>query len=673
MENYIVSARKYRPSTFESVVGQRALTTTLKNAIATRKLAHAYLFCGPRGVGKTTCARIFAKTINCMNLTAEGEACNECESCVSFNEQRSYNIHELDAASNNSVDDIRQLVEQVRIPPQIGKYKVYIIDEVHMLSTSAFNAFLKTLEEPPHHAIFILATTEKHKILPTILSRCQIYDFNRIGVEDTVEHLSYVAAKEGISAEPEALNVIALKADGGMRDALSIFDQVVSFTGGNITYQGVIENLNVLDYDYYFRLTDYLLSNNVSDALLLFNDVLNKGFDGGHFITGLSGHFRDLLVSRDAVTLPLLQVGASIRERYQAQAQKCPLPFLYRAMKLCNDCDLNYRASKNKRLLVELTLIQVAQLTAEGDDAGVGRSPKQQLKPVFSQAAPTASGRPKTASGRQTTTVESSVQVVSPQSQGASPSLAKATSGRSQADTASSQIVPEQSQATVSVSAERIKPSGSQNATSAMKADALPSEKVSAAASSVEAPSKVYRTVAASSVDAGDSSVVKENRKVPRMKISTLGMSIKNPQREEPAPAAPADIRKVDSEPEEDFIFNERDLNYYWQEYAGSLPMEQVAIAKRMQVLRPVLLRNSTTFEVVVDNEIAAKDFTALIPELQTYLRGRLKNSKVVMKVRVSASTEKVLPVGRVEKFQMMARKNQSLMQLKEEFGLELY
>src|SRR3712207_15510 len=673
MENYIVSARKYRPSTFESVVGQRALTTTLKNAIATRKLAHAYLFCGPRGVGKTTCARIFAKTINCMNLTAEGEACNECESCVSFNEQRSYNIHELDAASNNSVDDIRQLVEQVRIPPQIGKYKVYIIDEVHMLSTSAFNAFLKTLEEPPHHAIFILATTEKHKILPTILSRCQIYDFNRIGVEDTVEHLSYVASKEGITAEPEALNVIALKADGGMRDALSIFDQVVSFTGGNITYQGVIENLNVLDYDYYFRLTDYLLSNNVSDALLLFNDVLNKGFDGGHFITGLSGHFRDLLVSRDAVTLPLLQVGASIRERYQAQAQKCPLPFLYRAMKLCNDCDLNYRASKNKRLLVELTLIQVAQLTAEGDDAGVGRSPKQQLKPVFSQAAPTASGRPKTASGRQTTTVESSVQVVSPQSQGASPSLAKATSGRSQADTASSQIVPEQSQATVSVSAERIKPSGSQNVTSAMKADALPSEKVSAAASSVEAPSKVYRTVAASSVDAGDSSVVKENRKVPRMKISTLGMSIKNPQREEPAPAAPADIRKVDSEPEEDFIFNERDLNYYWQEYAGSLPMEQVAIAKRMQVLRPVLLRNSTTFEVVVDNEIAAKDFTALIPELQTYLRGRLKNSKVVMKVRVSASTENVLPVGRVEKFQMMARKNQSLMQLKEEFGLELY
>ena len=389
MENYIVSARKYRPATFDSVVGQRALTTTLKNAIATGKLAHAYLFCGPRGVGKTTCARIFAKTINCMNPTADGEACNECESCRAFNEQRSYNIHELDAASNNSVDDIRQLVEQVRIPPQIGRYKVYIIDEVHMLSTSAFNAFLKTLEEPPRHAIFILATTEKHKILPTILSRCQIYDFSRIGTEDIVAHLAYVASKEGIKAEPEALNVIALKADGGMRDALSIFDQVVSFTGGNITYQSAIENLNVLDYEYYFRLTDYFLGNKVSESLLLFNDVLNKGFDGSHFITGLSSHLRDLLVSKDAVTLPLLEVGASIRERYQAQAQKCPVQFLYRAMKLCNDCDLNYRASKNKRLLIELTLIQAAQLMSGDEAPSGGRSPEPTIKPIATPQAPT--------------------------------------------------------------------------------------------------------------------------------------------------------------------------------------------------------------------------------------------------------------------------------------------
>ena len=388
MENYIVSARKYRPSTFDSVVGQRALTTTLKNAIATGKLAHAYLFCGPRGVGKTTCARIFAKTINCLSPTADGEACNQCESCQAFNEQRSYNIHELDAASNNSVDDIRTLIDQVRIPPQIGKYKVYIIDEVHMLSQSAFNAFLKTLEEPPHHAIFILATTEKHKILPTILSRCQIYDFNRISVQDTVEHLQYVAQKEGIQAELEALNVIAQKADGGMRDALSIFDQVASFTNGNITYQGVIENLNVLDYEYYFQLTDQFLNNKVSDAMLLLNDILKKGFDAHHFMTGLTSHFRDLLVSKDPITLPLLEVGASIRERYQAQAQKCDQRFLYRAMKLCNDCDLSYRASKNKRLLVELTLIQCAQLTLpDADDLSGGRSPKKRLKPLFKQQA----------------------------------------------------------------------------------------------------------------------------------------------------------------------------------------------------------------------------------------------------------------------------------------------
>ena len=618
MENYIVSARKYRPSTFESVVGQRALTTTLKNAIATQKLAHAYLFCGPRGVGKTTCARIFAKTINCMTPTADGEACNQCESCVAFNEQRSYNIHELDAASNNSVDDIRQLVEQVRIPPQIGKYKVYIIDEVHMLSASAFNAFLKTLEEPPRHAIFILATTEKHKILPTILSRCQIYDFNRISVEDTVNHLSYVASKEGISAEPEALNVIAMKADGGMRDALSIFDQVVSFTGGNITYKSVIDNLNVLDYEYYFRLTDCFLANKVSDALLLFNDVLNKGFDGSHFITGLSSHFRDLLVGKDPVTLPLLEVGASIRQRYQEQAQKCPLPFLYKAMKLCNECDLNYRISKNKRLLVELTLIQVAQLTTEGDDVSGGRSPKQTINPVFSQ--PAAAQPSQVAS-------DSSVQQAPVHS---SPASVTAN-------------VPPNRQPQMATTARPVSPSATNTTSSAP----LPG--------------------------AGIPSVAKEERKVPVMKMSSLGVSIKNPQRDQAAQnATVAHVPRV-QQPEQDSNFNERDLNYYWQEYAGQLPKEQVAIAKRMQVLRPVLLNNSTTFEIVVDNEIAAKDFTALIPELQDYLRGRLKNSKVVMTVRVSAPTETVRAVGRVEKFQMMSQKNQALMQLKEEFGLELY
>lgn len=621
MENYIVSARKYRPSTFESVVGQRALTTTLKNAIATQKLAHAYLFCGPRGVGKTTCARIFAKTINCMTPTADGEACNQCESCVAFNEQRSYNIHELDAASNNSVDDIRQLVEQVRIPPQIGKYKVYIIDEVHMLSASAFNAFLKTLEEPPRHAIFILATTEKHKILPTILSRCQIYDFNRISVEDTVNHLSYVASKEGITAEPEALNVIAMKADGGMRDALSIFDQVVSFTGGNITYKSVIDNLNVLDYEYYFRLTDCFLENKVSDALLLFNDILNKGFDGSHFITGLSSHFRDLLVGKDPVTLPLLEVGASIRQRYQEQAQKCPLPFLYRAMKLCNECDLNYRISKNKRLLVELTLIQVAQLTTEGDDVSGGRGPTKTIKPIFTQ--PAAAQQPQVASATQ----------VQQASLHTSPS---------------------------SVTTQAV------NGTTARHPQASAAVQPGASASSGAASS-------APSQGVGVAPTVKEERKIPVMKMSSLGVSIKNPQRDQVSQNATTTHVPRVQQPEEDFIFNDRDLNYYWQEYAGQLPKEQDALTKRMQMLRPVLLNNSTTFEVVVDNEFAAKDFTALIPELQDYLRGRLKNSKVVMTVRVSEATETIRPVGRVEKFQMMAQKNQALMQLKDEFGLELY
>ena len=619
MENYIVSARKYRPSTFESVVGQRALTTTLKNAIATQKLAHAYLFCGPRGVGKTTCARIFAKTINCMTPTADGEACNQCESCVAFNEQRSYNIHELDAASNNSVDDIRQLVEQVRIPPQIGKYKVYIIDEVHMLSASAFNAFLKTLEEPPRHAIFILATTEKHKILPTILSRCQIYDFNRISVEDTVNHLSYVASEEGITAEPEALNVIAMKADGGMRDALSIFDQVVSFTGGNITYKSVIDNLNVLDYEYYFRLTDSFLENKVSDALLLFNDVLNKGFDGSHFITGLSSHFRDLLVAKDAVTLPLLEVGASIRQRYQEQAQKCPLPFLYRAMKLCNECDLNYRVSKNKRLLVELTLIQVSQLTIDGDDVSGGRRPKNTIKPVFTQ--PAAAQQP------------------------------QVTSAASASQTAVHQQTPvRQPQTPV--------------AAQVVSSSTLSSSSSSSSNSTTSVPSQ----------SAGIAQGGQGERKIPVMKMSSLGVSIKNPQRDQVAQKETMpQPGKVQQTVEEDFIFNDRDLNFYWQQYAGQLPKEEDSLTKRMQMLHPVLLNNSTTFEVVVDNEIAAKDFRNLIPELQNYLRVQLKNSKVVMTVRVSEPTETVRPVGRVEKFQMMAQKNQALMQLKDEFGLELY
>ena len=382
---YIVSARKYRPLTFDTVVGQAALTTTLKNAVKSGKLAHAYLFCGPRGVGKTTCARIFAKAINCQNPTAEGEACNACESCQSFNEQRSLNIFELDAASNNSVEHIKTLMEQTRIPPQLGRYKVFIIDEVHMLSTAAFNAFLKTLEEPPAHVIFILATTEKHKILPTILSRCQIYDFERMTIRNTVDHLKSVAQQEGITFEEQALAIIAEKADGGMRDALSIFDQAASFCQGNITYDKVIEDLNVLDSKNYFEIIDLSLENKVSDIMMLLNRVINKGFDGGLLIQGLAKHVRNVLMAKDEQTLPLLEVSDQQRHDYQEQARKCPTPFLYQALKLMNQCDINYRQSSNKRLLVELTLIEIAQITQPDDaDASVGLRPRR-LKSLFKQ------------------------------------------------------------------------------------------------------------------------------------------------------------------------------------------------------------------------------------------------------------------------------------------------
>ena len=625
MENYIVSARKYRPATFDTVVGQRALTTTLKNAIANQKLAHAYLFCGPRGVGKTTCARIFAKTINCLHPKEDGEACNECESCQAFNEQRSYNIHELDAASNNSVEDIRSLIEQVRIPPQIGKYKVYIIDEVHMLSQAAFNAFLKTLEEPPHHAIFILATTEKHKILPTILSRCQIYDFNRISVSDMVEHLESVALKEHVEAEPEALNVIAQKADGGMRDALSIFDQVVSFTNGHITYKSVIDNLNVLDYEYYFRLTDCFLENKVTECMLLFNDVLKKGFDGNHFITGLSSHLRDLLVSRDPATLPLLEVGASIRERYQAQAQKCTPQFLYKAMKLCNDCDLNYRLSKNKRLLVELTLIQVAQLTAEAEEPDQGRSPKQTLSPVFNKATAQAA------------------QPATPKPQPAAGNYAAQPAG----NYASTLQQP--------------------------NASYRPAEPVQPATS---APSPQASAPGAGPMHANPLPKTSAEKKIPVMKAGSMGISIRRsqaPQTEKAAPAAQATAAIPQADANwEDYIFNEKDLNYYWREFAARLPKEEAANAGRMMNMQPQLLKDGVTFGVAVDNDIVQKYMQQLAPHIETHLRTQLHNRKIRMTVRVSAPNENIRAYSHVERFQMMSQKNPKLLKLKEALGLEL-
>ena len=619
MDNYIVSARKYRPSTFDTVVGQSALTTTLKNAIASNKLAHAYLFCGPRGVGKTTCARIFAKTINCLSPTVDGEACNECESCVAFNEQRSYNIYELDAASNNSVDDIRSLVEQVRIPPQIGKYKVYIIDEVHMLSTAAFNAFLKTLEEPPHHAIFILATTEKHKILPTILSRCQIYDFNRIAVEDIVGHLTRVSAEEGVSVEEEALHVIALKADGGMRDALSIFDQAVSFTQGNVTYSSVIDNLNILDYEYFFHLTTCFLAGDIKGALLLFNEVLSKGFEGAHFITGLAAHLRDLLVSKDKETLQLLEVGASIRERYKKQAAQCDANFLIEAMTLANTCDLNYKGSRNKRLLVELALIQITQLVE--NPIRTTESTGVKLKPIDPENKK-----------RRVTTQQATAPIVERKS---------------------------------------------------VKKEEIQDEPKKEALSNISSSEKQQQEqVEVKSIKVGNESTKKtvkeeikkreQSHSIPKVNIANLGISITNPNQNKKEKSPTKVVASSSLPSTQDKAFSIEDLSYVWHEYIGILPIEEKAMAARMRGLVPELL-DATTFEVAVDNELVRRDFLRLKNSIEGYLQRRLQNSHITMKLRVTEESEEVRAYSKVDKFQRMVEKNKAVIELKDTFGLELY
>ncbi|WP_130892530.1 DNA polymerase III subunit gamma/tau [Paraprevotella xylaniphila] len=603
MGEYIVSARKYRPSAFDAVVGQEALTTTLKNAIAAGKLAHAYLFCGPRGVGKTTCARIFAKTINCLHPSGNGEACDECESCKAFNEQRSLNIHELDAASNNSVEEIRALIEKVRIPPQVGHYKVFIIDEVHMLSTAAFNAFLKTLEEPPSYVIFILATTEKHKILPTILSRCQVYDFNRMSVQAIVNHLKFVADKEGYAYEPEALNIIAQKADGGMRDALSIFDQTVSFTGGNLTYKKVIENLNVLDYEYYFRLTDHFLKNEAAQCMLVFNEILEKGFEGSHFITGLASHLRDLLVSHDAVTLPLLEVSDSIRAHYQEQSQRCTPKFLYRAIKLCSDCDLNYRASKNKRLLVEITLIQLSQLTLEDDSAGSGRSPEKSLPPLFAQPAGT---------------VQPTTTPVNPQ-----------------------------------------KPQA-------------PVEKV---ASAVQDRTESYETRKSPLPDTETT-----ERRPPKVKLGSFGPSISRLKQEigNPADTSQPTANQVTTpaasqalKEEENYPVTGDNIRFCWNEFINLLPQEETAIAQRMKVIQPKLLKDAT-FEVLVDNEQVKFYMEQIARRIETHMRKQLHNRNITMTVRIAEPTEVTRITSKPQQYQAMSKRNPALQKLKETFGLEL-
>jgi DNA polymerase-3 subunit gamma/tau len=474
MENFVVSARKYRPITFDTVVGQSSITNTLKNAIRNNTLAQAFLFCGPRGVGKTTCARIMAKTINCLNPTENMEACNECESCRAFNNNASFNIYELDAASNNSVEDIRSLVDQVRIPPQIGQYKVYIIDEVHMLSAAAFNAFLKTLEEPPAYAKFILATTEKHKIIPTILSRCQIFDFKRITVDDIAKHLAYVAQSEGVNAEPEALNIIAQKADGALRDALSIFDQMVSFSGKNITYKDVIDNLNVLDYDYYFQIVDHILRGETSDILLILNDIISKGFEPQHFVSGMGNHLRSLMVCKDPSTVQLLEVSEQLRQRYLTQSQACPMPFLIRALEINNKCDIDYRAANNKRLHLEIALLKMCALCSQALNM-----PAAQVQPVqmpqnrpaqTTNPIPSGVTTPSTSSGNATTaTTKAPDPAIQEVTQGVEAPTNKPTPQQSQPNNSTVQQSTVQ-QSTIQQSTPTLRPRGTTSSISINKA-----------------------------------------------------------------------------------------------------------------------------------------------------------------------------------------------------------
>ena len=606
---YIVSARKYRPLSFDTVVGQAALTTTLKNAVKSGKLAHAYLFCGPRGVGKTTCARIFAKAINCQNPTAEGEACNECESCQSFNEQRSLNIFELDAASNNSVEHIKTLMEQTRIPPQLGKYKVFIIDEVHMLSTAAFNAFLKTLEEPPAHVIFILATTEKHKILPTILSRCQIYDFERMTIRNTIDHLKHVAQQEGITYEEQALAVIAEKADGGMRDALSIFDQAASFCQGNITYNKVIEDLNVLDSENYFKIIDLSIDNKVSDIMVLLNSVINKGFDGGLLIQGLAKHVRNVLMARDPQTLPLLEVSDQMRERYQEQAKRCQIPFLYDALKLMNQCDINYRQSSNKRLLVELTLIEIAQITQPAEDgASAGRKPRR-LKSLFRTLIQQSQPKKTTA----------------PQVAAAAPAVSSSKAGNVASHLGDS-------------------PSAS-----------------AASTSSVTSTTSHTRNTSTSKITLDGIGFSWNKLRNKGEKTTKGGMQI-----------IPGSINlPTGQDKQTDVEFTQTDLEFQWMSMCNRMPQKYSGIATRMKNMNPTIT-DFPAVEVVVDNELIKQEIEEIQGSIAKTLQIYLHNDHLKLSVRVAEQKEKVKILSRKEQYDQMAEKNPAVAKLQQAFDLEL-
>ena len=635
MEEYIVSARKYRPMTFDAVVGQLALTTTLKNAVKSGKLAHAYLFCGPRGVGKTTCARIFAKAINCLTPTDEGEACGHCESCQAFNEQRSLNIFELDAASNNSVEHIKTLMEQTRIPPQVGKYKVFIIDEVHMLSTAAFNAFLKTLEEPPQHVIFILATTEKHKILPTILSRCQIYDFERMTIQGTINHLKYVADKEGIRYEEEALAVIAEKADGGMRDALSIFDQTASFCQGNITLRKVLDDLNVLDADNYFSIIDLALENKVTDIMVLLNNIINKGFDGGLLIGGLAKHVRNVLMAKDESTLSLLEVSQQQRERYQQQAKKCDTHFLYQALRFMNQCDINYRQSGNKRLLVELTLIEIAQITQPDDTPAAGRSPKR-LKTLFKQLLQ----QPKP-------------QNVTPQVVTAKPAVDTPTL-RSALPlcTFRSKNSQESSPLTANPSNLNSQEPSTQQLSLNSKLSTLNSPEPS--------------TLKPSTIHPSPSTIIKGSAR-PALKRA-LGNSWNKILNKDKGIISPSALISTQQESQP---FTDAELQFQWLSMCNRMPQNLSGIAARMKNLLPHI----STFpavELFVENELVKEQIEQIQGKILSTLKLHLHNSDITLHISVIEHEGPVHILTRTEHYEALEKANPSVAKLREVFGLEL-
>lgn len=610
MADYIVSARKYRPSTFSTVVGQKALVQTLKNAISSGKLAHAYLFCGPRGVGKTTCARIFAKTINCQHRTADGEACNECESCLAMGEQRSYNVYELDAASNNSVDNIRELIDQVQIPPQIGKYKVFIIDEVHMLSTQAFNAFLKTLEEPPKHAIFVLCTTEKQKILPTILSRCQTYDFQRISMQDIAEQLRYIADQEGIQAEQQALQVIARKADGGMRDALSVFDQIASFTGGNVTYQQTIDNLNILDYELFFRLTDAALQGNVPAALMMLDQVIRRGFDPQYFIGGWASHLRDLMVSQDPATIQLIEAGQEVAQQYAQQAARCKQYFLYNAVIIANDCDFNYRNSRNKRLSVEIAIVRICQLM----------NPVAQ--PQQPQRTPLQSVGPQ------------------PQNVGAQPQIAVAQPQRVN-------VQPQAAAALVQPTAQR-QPQVAQPMSRPMMSQPVPTAPVN--------PPTVGRTMASGVATRGAAS------------SRSFTVSLHNGQNSSNTPAAVASqpVQAEQNEP-----VDESALRRTWNTFIQNIPAEKLLVTAMSNC--QLSLADNAGVVLTVGSEEQKLRISESQDRILPFLRQQLRNTHIKFDFQViEGETTKRAFTPREKLEEMRAENPETFAALIETFGLEL-